>query len=82
MKPIIKKKKCCKDEVHQIKGQDEIQKVSLDKISFHQVKLFVAFYALYELLFQDFDKQTVSSEYYSPPNLVSDIQVLHEVFII
>ncbi|WP_237274569.1 HYC_CC_PP family protein [Tenacibaculum ovolyticum] len=79
---IIKKKKCCKDEVHQIKGQDEIQKVSLDKISFHQVKFFVAFYASYELLFQDFDKQTVSSEYYSPPNLVSDIQVLHEVFII
>ena len=79
---VIKKKKCCKDEVHQIDGQDEIQKVSLEKISFNQAKLFIAFYGSYNLLFQDFEKQSLSYEYYLPPELVVDIQVLHEVFII
>ncbi len=79
---VIKKKKCCKDEVHQIDGQDEIQKVSLEKISFDQAQLFVAFYSSYKLLFQDSEKQSLSYEYYLPPELVYDIQVLHEVFII
>ena len=79
---LIKKKKCCKDEVHQIDGQDEIQKVSLEKISFDQAKLFVAFYGSYKLLFQYFEKQPLSYEHYLPPELVYDIQVLHEVFII
>jgi len=79
---VIKKKGCCKDEVHQINGQDEIQKVSLEKISFHQVKIFVAFYVSCELLFQNIEEQIVSNRYYSPPNLVLDIQVLHEVFIV
>ena len=77
-----KKKKCCKNEVHQIDGQDEIQKSSTEKISFQQAKLFVAFYTSYKLLFQNLEKQFVPHQYYSPPDLIFDIQVLHEVFII
>ncbi len=79
---LAKKKKCCKDEVQQIDGQDEFQKVSTEKISFNQVKLLVAFYNSYQFVFQDLEKQTISHQYYSPPDLVQDIQVLHEVFII
>lgn len=78
----VKKKKCCKDEVFQIDGQDEIQKSSLEKISFKQVKLFVAFYASYELMFQEAETKFISFTHYLPPDLIFDIQVLHEVFII
>lgn len=76
------KKKCCKDEVHQIDGQDKIQKVSSKKISFQQVKLFVAFYSSYDLLFENDKNQPNFHQYYSQPDLVYDIQVLHEVYII
>lgn len=79
---VIKKKKCCKDEVHQIDGQDEFQKHSLDDISFDKLKIVLAFYNAYQSVFQDFEKQIASHQYYSPPDLVKDIQVLHEVFII
>ncbi|WBX73364.1 hypothetical protein PG913_10995 [Tenacibaculum pacificus] len=79
---IIKKKECCKDEVEQIKGQDEIFKDSLDKISFDKVKFVLAFYASYKLPFQALEKQDVSHTDYTPPDLIFDIQVLHEVFII
>ena len=81
-KTIIKKNKCCKDEVYQIDGQDEIQKFSLEKISFDKVALPITFHTFYQWLFQDIEKQTTSYEYYSPPELFFDIQVLHEVFII
>ena len=79
---VVKKKKCCKDEVYQIDGQDDIQKFSSKKINFDQAKFIVAFYSSYNLLFQGSEKQNVSHQYYSPPDLVFDIQVLHEVFII
>ena len=76
------KKKCCKDEVHQIDGQDKIQKASSKKISFQQVKLFVAFYSSYNLLFENDESQPNFYQYYTPPDLVFDFQVLHEVYII
>ncbi len=76
------KKKCCKDEVYQIDGQDDLQKVSSEKISFQQVKLFVAFYNSFKLLFNIDENETKFHQYYSPPNLVFNIQALHEVYII
>lgn len=79
---VIKRKKCCKNEVHHIDGQDEIQKVSLEKIDFHQIKIFPAPYTLYELLFQDFEKQLVSYKDYSPPDIVFSVQIFYDVFII
>ncbi len=79
---VIKKKECCKDEVHQIEGQDEIQKESLEKISFDQTKLFTTFYISCKLLFQDTEKHSILHQYYSSPELVFDIQVFHEVFVI
>ncbi|MCD8401746.1 HYC_CC_PP family protein [Tenacibaculum finnmarkense] len=79
---LVKKKKCCKDEVYQIDGQDDLQKVSSTKISFETVTLFVAFHASYQLLFQEIETQLATHQYYLPPDLITDIQVLHEVFII
>ncbi|WBX70814.1 HYC_CC_PP family protein [Tenacibaculum retecalamus] len=79
---VIKKKKCCKDEVSQIDGQDDLQKVTSEKISFKEAKFILSFCASSKLLFQSLEKQSLTHQYYSPPDLVLDIQVLHEVFII
>lgn len=79
---IIKNESCCKDEVQQIDGQEEMQKASSKKISFHQAKLYVAFYASYKLLFQNIEKQFISYKNYSPPHLIFNLQVLHETFTI
>ncbi|CAL2102681.1 conserved protein of unknown function [Tenacibaculum sp. 190130A14a] len=80
VKKVIKK--CCKDEVEQIEGQDELQKMSIDKISFQQ-KAFILSYAVsYKLLFQGLEKQFVPHKNYLPPKLFFDLNVLHEVFTI
>lgn len=73
---------CCKDEIDQIQGQDNIDKMSLEKISFDKTALPIAFHIYYECLFQYVEKQTISHKYYLPPDLIIDIQLLHEVFII
>ena len=82
IKQAQKKKKCCKDEIHNIDGQDELQKESLSKLTFKQ-QAFIASYAIsYQLLFKELKAQTVPHQFYSPPKLIPDLQVLHEVYII
>jgi len=78
---IIKEKKCCTDEVAEIEGQDDLKISSIENISFeHHFAL--AFTIAYHNLFVDFTNKSISYEEYAPPNLITDIQVLHEVFII
>ncbi len=78
---VIEKKNCCKDEIEQIKGQEDLQAVT-KKITIEKQQFIVAFIHTYNNLFIDLKKQIVLHKNYCPPNLVSDIQVLHEVFII
>ncbi|TYP97847.1 hypothetical protein C7447_10312 [Tenacibaculum adriaticum] len=79
---VVKKKKCCKDEIQQIEGQDDFQNTSTEKFDLKQQQFALAFVVSYNNLFKDLEKQIVPHKDYSPPNLVTDIQVLHEVFII
>jgi len=76
----ITKKKCCKDEVEQIEGQDDLKMSSVEKITFEQ-QFAVLFAITYHNLFVSPTNNNSYKEY-SPPKLVTDIQVLHEVFII
>ena len=73
---------CCKDDVELIKGQTQIQKSSVEKITFIKVATAVTSYVFNSLLFQDLEKQIIPHKQYVPPKLFFDIQVLHEVFII
>ncbi len=78
---VIKKKNCCKDVTENIKGQDNLKVTSIEKLAFEQH--FAVFFAItYTNLFVNLTNKIVLHKNYSPPNLVSDIQVLHEVFII
>ena len=53
MQKVTKKKNCCRDEVHQIEGQDELQQNSIDEFNFSKQQFLVSFYISY-LLFSCF----------------------------
>jgi hypothetical protein len=79
---ILQKKTCCKDEVDVVKGQDELKVSSFEDLNFEQQQFLTLFTYSYLNLFESLPKQTVPNKDYSPPNLVTDIQVLDQVFII
>ena len=79
---ILQNKTCCKDEIAIVKGQDELKSSSFEDLDF-EPQQFLAIVALsYLNVFESLPKQTVLHKDYSPPNLVADIQVLDQVFII
>ncbi|WP_298532985.1 hypothetical protein [uncultured Algibacter sp.] len=75
-------KSCCKDEIDVIQGQDELNVNSFDDLDFEDHKFIVAFTFTYINGFESLPKETIPHKDYSPPNLVSDIQVLDQVFLI
>ena len=75
------KKSCCDDEVIFIDGQDDL-KLSFEDMGFDQQVFLVTFIQTYSNLFKAIEEQTVPNEYYPPPLLVKDIQLLDEVFLI
>lgn len=79
---MLQKKSCCKDEVDVIKGQDELKFASFEDLDFNQQQFITTFSYTYLNLFESIDKQIIPHKDYSPPNLVTDIQVLDQVFII
>ena len=78
---IEQKKTCCKDEVHVIEGQDELQ---LELFSDFDIlpQFLSTFIYTYINLFEGLPKEVIPHKDYSPPNLVADIQVLDQVFLI
>ena len=76
------KKSCCKDEVELIKGQEDLKLNSSDELSSFQVVFATAFVYGFCHYFQSLPKKEVPHDYYSPPNIVKDIQLLDEVYLI
>ena len=79
---ILQKKTCCKDEIEIIEGQDELKVVSFEDLDFEKQHFIIAYTYTYLNGFEGLPKQTIPHKDYSPPNLVTDIQVLDQVFII
>ncbi len=77
----IKKKNCCKDEVHQIEGQDELQNFSSEQLSFDEQKI-VAFAISYLLIFEETGFQKEFYKEFPPPDTYQDYQVLYQSFLI
>lgn len=72
---------CCDDEVIFIAAQDDLQASANDFTLDHQ--LFVlAFTYSYNNLFEFGEAHNLLSEYYPPPIIVKDIQLLDNVFLI
>lgn len=76
------KKHCCKDEVDVVKGQDELKTGAFDDLKYHQQPFFTSFVYSLVNLFEGLSEQIIPHKNYSPPNLVIDIQMLNQVFII
>lgn len=78
----IVKKSCCKDEIDIIKGQDELKTNSFDDLSSIQKQILVAFQFSYINQFESLPKETIPNREYSPPEIVKDIHVLDETYLI
>lgn len=76
------KKDCCKDELEIVKGQDQLKKTSFEDLYVDQQFFLTAFVYSFTNLFEGLPEQVIPHKDYSPPNLVTDIQVLDQVFII
>jgi len=72
---------CCKNELIVVQGQDDL-KISFDEIDFEQQLFLVAFTYSYLNLVEISSEKPIPNEYYPPPLLIKDIQLLDEVFLI
>ena len=76
------KKSCCKDVVEIVKGQNEFKLTLIDNVKFDQQLFLYSFFYSFTNLFESLPKQVIPHKDYSPPNLVTDIHVIDQVFII
>ncbi|MDR5591971.1 HYC_CC_PP family protein [Christiangramia sp. SM2212] len=72
---------CCTNEKISVEGQDEL-KISFDSFDFDQQLFITTFSFTYLNLFESLPKQSIPFKDYSPPLLVSDIQLEDQVFLI
>lgn len=72
---------CCTNEKISVEGQDEL-KLSFDSFDFHQQLFITTFTFTYLNLFESLPKQIIPFKDYSPPLLVSDIQLEDQEFLI
>ncbi|NNE78003.1 MAG: hypothetical protein HKN31_13135 [Pricia sp.] len=72
---------CCSSEMIMVGGQDNL-KVSFNDFSIGQQLFLVAFTHSYFNLFQIETEPPLPNNYYPPPLLIKDIQLLDEVFLI
>ncbi|RNC85088.1 MAG: hypothetical protein ED556_11015 [Winogradskyella sp.] len=76
------KKSCCKNEVDLIEGQDEITIKAFDDLEDIQQQVLFAYIYSYFNLYESLPKKVIPHKDYSPPLLISDIQVLNETYLI
>ncbi len=79
---LTSKKSCCKDETEVILGQDELNTPVFDDLQIENQVFLATFVVVYSNLFESLPKQIIPFKDYSPPIVVTDIQVLDQVFLI
>ncbi len=78
----ITKMDCCKDELELVKGQDILKSTTFEDLHLDQQLFLTSLIYSYTNLFEGLSEQIIPHKDYSPPNLVVDIHVLDQVFII
>jgi len=76
------KKPCCKDTIDVVEGQDELNTSDFEDIDSTLKIALVAYKYAYSQLYESLPKLVIPHKDYSPPNLIKDIQVLDETFLI
>lgn len=82
MEDDVKMKNCCKDELQQIEGQDELQLTSLDKLSFEKEQFLMALINSYQYLFKKIDEKSFVFKEFPPPEIQTNFQVAYQTFLI
>lgn len=72
---------CCNEEQHTVQGQDELTRDSVD-LDLKQQAFLTAFVYSYTNLFEGLADQIVPFRHYSPPPLITNIQLIDQVFLI
>ena len=75
-------KHCCKDVIEVVEGLEVVQNSSLEDLDFEQQQFIASFLESYASLYKNLPKQIIPHKDYSPPNLIANIQVLDQVFLI
>lgn len=78
----ITKKSCCEDQVDYFEGQEDLLTKSFDDLKLKQQHFLITYAYSYQLQFEDLATQIVPHKKYSPPNLITDIHVVDQVFLI
>ncbi|WP_066219145.1 HYC_CC_PP family protein [Formosa haliotis] len=81
LKSAISKKGCCTDHKVVVNGQDELKSVP-SQLTLDQQLFVTTFVYTYQSLFVALPKQIIPFQAYSPPLLVSDIQLEYDTFLI
>ncbi len=77
----LEQEDCCNDVVKIIEGQSEL-KTNLSNLNFEQQVFISSFVYSYINLFEGLEENIIPFKNYSPPLIVTDIQVLDQVFLI
>ncbi|MDT0538229.1 HYC_CC_PP family protein [Croceitalea sp. P059] len=72
---------CCDDETFVMEGLDDL-KLNFNDFDFDQQIFLVVFTTSFFYIENNLEREKLSYEYYPPPILVKDIQLLDEVFLI
>lgn len=72
---------CCTNQRLTVEGQDEL-KISFHSLNFDQQVFLKTLAYTFIYLYEDLSLKEIPFEHYSPPLLVSDIQILDQVFLI
>ena len=81
-KRSAKKKNCCKDEVHYMEGQDELQQIQSDYLNFSKEQFLVSFYISYTDLFVENKSNKTNFKNPYLPDFPINYQVLYQSFLI
>jgi len=76
------KKNCCKDEIHEIDGQDELQQSVDDATVLKGQSDFISSISTTKGLFQEISTREFGFKDASPPDLPLNYQVLYQSFLI
>jgi hypothetical protein len=79
---VAKKKKCCKDEVHKFKGQDELQTRKVENITFESEQFLNAFVISFKGLWIENNTNNNFYKDFSPPDNPINHQILYQSFLL
>nr|WP_321222185.1 hypothetical protein [uncultured Psychroserpens sp.] len=78
----VTKKTCCKDTLDVVEGQTQLTVKKFDDLDLDQQQFFISYIYAYNGLFTVLKKQTIPHQYYLSPQLIADIHLLDQVFLI